>query len=152
MEGRGRGDAIGRNMELTIIIFLSGFSGRNVPLMFPDDLSVSPACVFFFPSFFRFFLFLSLPRGRQGGFLGGRRERERKSGRAVSNSIPPRPFLFSTRSNSKNNGTQNVATCSLAQRGATSPSPTSTVSLRSRSLASKHLCLYLWQRTGRRGE
>lgn len=80
MEGRGReGDAIGRNMELTIIIFLSGFSGRNVPLMFPDDLSVSPACVcVFFSLSFVFFLFLSLPRGRQGGFLGGRRERERE--------------------------------------------------------------------------
>lgn len=46
-------------MELTIIIFLSGFSGRNVPLMFPDDLSVSPACVFFFPLSFVFFSFFA---------------------------------------------------------------------------------------------
>lgn len=77
MEGRGReGDAIGRNMELTIIIFLSGFSGRNVPLMFPDDLSVSPACVCFFSLSFVFFSFsLCLGDDRVGSSVGGERER-----------------------------------------------------------------------------
>lgn len=70
MGGRegGRRSAIGRNMELTIIIFLSGFPGRNVPLMFPDDLSVSPVCFFFL----FFLLFPPLCRGDdRSGFLGG---------------------------------------------------------------------------------